>query len=79
MDKLKGMSDNLEVTDEDLEEFELPEGIQPILAEEPLESQDTKNGINLFWAPEPFNKRTGKMRRNYDIPLVQGWFKERCP
>jgi pre-mRNA-processing factor 8 len=49
------------------------------LAEEPLFNERTVGAINLYWAPEPFNKRTGKTRRNYDIPLVSGWFKERCP
>ena len=38
MEKLKGLTDNLEVTDEDLDEFELPDGVSPILSEEPLET-----------------------------------------
>ena len=79
MEKIKTLTDNYEVTDEDLEEFELPEGVQPLLAEEPLFNERTVSAINLYWAPEPFNKRTGKTRRNYDIPLVSQWFKERCP
>ena len=33
----------------------------------------------MLWAPKPFNQRCGKMRRAYDIPLIAGWFKERCP
>ena len=33
MDKLKGMTDNFEVTDEDLEEFKIPEGVEPLLQE----------------------------------------------
>lgn len=37
------------------------------------------SAINLYWAPEPYNKRTGATRRCYDIPLVSNWFKERCP
>lgn len=79
MEKFKNLSENFEVTDEDLEEFTLPSGVVPILSEEPLYNERTVNGINLYWAPEPFNKRTGKTRRNYDIPLVSNWFKERCP
>lgn len=33
----------------------------------------------MLWAPHPFNQRCGKMRRAYDIPLISGWWKERCP
>jgi hypothetical protein len=36
MDKLKNMSDNFEITDEDLEEFTLPDIIEPILSEQLL-------------------------------------------
>lgn len=67
------------VTDEDLEEFTLPEGVEPLMAEEPLYTQNTANGIGLFWAPAPFNQRTGRMRRAVDVPLVSDWFKEHCP
>jgi pre-mRNA-processing factor 8 len=43
------------VTDEELEEFTLPDDIEPILAEQPLYTENTSNGINLYWAPAPFN------------------------
>jgi len=43
------------VTDEELEEFTLPDDIESILAEQPLYTENTSNGINLYWAPEPFN------------------------
>ena len=33
----------------------------------------------MLWAPRPFNQRCGKTRRAYDIPLISGWWKERCP
>jgi pre-mRNA-processing factor 8 len=78
-EKLRGLTDNYEVTDEDLEEFTLPDTVQPILSEQPLYNEKTVSAINLYWAPEPFNKRTGPTRRCYDIPLVSSWFKERCP
>ena len=77
-EKFKGLTDNYEVTDEDLESFTLPEGVEPILSSEPLYNEKTVSGINLYWAPEPFNKRTGATRRCQDIPLVSQWFKERC-
>lgn len=76
---MKGLSENEMVTDEDLEQFVLPESVEPILHEEPLFNEHTTNAISLFWAPEPFNKRTGRTRRNLDIPLVSTWFQERCP
>ena len=78
-EKLKGLTDNFEVTDDDLEAFTLPESVQPILSEEPLFNERTVSAINLFSAPEPFNRRTGFTRRCYDIPIVSSWFKERCP
>ena len=48
----------------------MPADVEAVLAEEPLCNQDTSNAINLYWAPRPFNKRSGKTRRSYDIPLV---------
>ena len=57
----------------------MPEDIEPVIAEEPLCNQDTTNAIALLWAPSPFNQRSGKMRRCYDIALVSAWFKEQCP
>lgn len=74
MEKMKGLSENQLVSDEDLEEFVLPENVEPILAEAPLFNENTTNAISLFWAPEPFNKRTGPTRRNLDIPMVSSWF-----
>lgn len=65
--------------DEDFESFQLPEDVEPVLAEESLCNQDTTNAIGLLWAPSPFNQRSGKMRRSYDIPLISAWFKEQCP
>lgn len=67
------------LTDEDFEEFQMPEEVDAILEEEPIQNEDTTNAISLYWAPEPFNRRSGKTRRCYDIPLVSQWFKEHCP
>lgn len=66
-------------TEEDFEELEMPEGFEPLLKDTPLCTENTKNGIDLLWAPRPFNQRTGRTRRAYDIPLVSTWFRERCP
>jgi pre-mRNA-processing factor 8 len=81
-DKLKALESEINingVTDEELEAFTLPDEVEPILAEQPLYTENTANGINLYWAPVPFNQRTGKTRRACDIPLVSNWFKEHCP
>ena len=43
-EKLKGLTDNFEVTDDDLEAFTLPESVQPILSEEPLFNERTVSG-----------------------------------
>ena len=67
------------VTDEELDEFCLPDECEPLMSEEPLYTENTANGIGLFWAPEPFNQRTGRTRRCCDVPLVSAWFKEHCP
>jgi pre-mRNA-processing factor 8 len=61
------------------DEFELPEVVKPFLDDTPLYTDDTNQGIALFWAPRPFNLRAGHMRRSEDVPLVATWYKERAP
>ncbi|ORZ34180.1 PRP8 pre-mRNA processing factor 8 [Catenaria anguillulae PL171] len=61
------------------EEFELPEGIEPFFADEDIKSESTASGIALYHAPHPFNKRSGRMRRAQDVPLVKSWYLEHCP
>ncbi|CAL8460792.1 g323 [Coccomyxa elongata] len=69
-----------EVLDDDEESaFALPEEVSPFLEETPLYTDTTSAGIALLWAPHPFNKRSGHMRRAVDIPLVNSWFHEHCP
>ena len=41
-----------------------------------LYSDNTAAGIALLWAPHPFDKRSGRMRRSIDIPLINNWFME---
>jgi len=75
---MKGLSE-IELDEEDFE-FELEEKYSvPIADEYPLFTENTNYGLNLYWAPWPFNKRTGKTRRAIDVPLVASWFKEKCP
>ncbi|KAG6850059.1 hypothetical protein H0H93_001609, partial [Arthromyces matolae] len=65
--------------DADDDEFELPEDVTPFLEDHPLENELTADGIALWWAPEPYNRRSGRMRRAQDIPLVKNWYLEHCP
>ncbi|GES84299.1 pre-mRNA-processing-splicing factor 8 [Rhizophagus clarus] len=60
-------------------EFSLSSKIVPFLEDRPLYTETTADGIALWWAPYPFNKRSGRMRRAEDIPLVKNWYLEHCP
>ncbi|CAG8556682.1 15709_t:CDS:10 [Gigaspora rosea] len=64
---------------EEDEEFILPEKVSPFLESTPLYTDTTADGIALWWSPHPFNKRSGRMRRAEDIPLVKNWYLEHCP
>ncbi|KAK5100481.1 pre-mRNA-splicing factor 8 [Lithohypha guttulata] len=61
------------------EEFEMPASAEPWLADEELYTSETASAIGLWWAPYPFNKRSGKMVRAQDVPLVKQWYLEHCP
>lgn len=65
--------------DDDIEAWSLPDHVEPLMAGEPLYGEHTAAGIALLWAPAPFNKRSGHMRRALDVPLVNAWFMEHCP
>jgi len=65
-----------EVIEEDA--FTLP-GLVPLLSERTLYTDATAGGIALYFAPRPFNLRRGRTRRAFDVPLVNAWFRERCP
>jgi len=45
------------VEDDEEEDFELPEGVEPFLTEQPLYTENTAAGIALLWAPRPFDLR----------------------
>ena len=64
---------------EDGDAWVLPFGVDPILAERPLSTDNTADGLALYWAPKPFNTRSGRTRRAQDVPLVKAWYKEHCP
>ncbi|KAI9110296.1 hypothetical protein K1719_018738 [Acacia pycnantha] len=65
--------------EEEDEEWELPEGVEPLLKDTQLYTDTTAAGISLLFAPRPFNMRSGRTRRAEDIPLVSEWYKEHCP
>ncbi|MCJ1411887.1 pre-mRNA-splicing factor 8 [Ptychographa xylographoides] len=61
------------------EEFKLPGSMEPFLADEELYTSETSSAIKLWWAPFPFDRRSGKMVRAQDVPLVKQWYLEHCP
>ncbi|KAJ3106936.1 Pre-mRNA-processing-splicing factor 8, partial [Phlyctochytrium planicorne] len=61
------------------DEFLLPADVAPYMDNTPLYTDNTANGIALYWAPHPFNKRSGTTRRAIDVPLVKSWYLEHCP
>ena len=63
----------------DGEELFLPADVAPLLASANLYNEQTTSAIALYWAPRPFNMRSGYMRRCIDVPLVAAWFMEHCP
>ncbi|CEI92409.1 Putative U5 snRNP complex subunit Spp42 [Rhizopus microsporus] len=60
-------------------EFKLPETVVPFLDDTELFTDNTANAIALYWAPHPFDKRSGRTRRAQDVPLVKNWYLEHCP
>lgn len=75
-DELFGPGSN-EEPEEDA--FELPAGAEPFLAEEDIENEYTSSAIELWWAPFPFDRRSGKMVRAQDVPLVKQFYLEHPP
>ncbi|KAL9101875.1 MAG: hypothetical protein Q9163_002920 [Psora crenata] len=61
------------------EEFTLPSNMEAFLADEELYTSETSSAIALWWAPYPFDRRSGKMVRAQDVPLVKQWYLEHCP
>lgn len=75
-DELFGSGSNEEPEDE---AFELPASVEPFMADEELATEDTASAIELWWAPFPFDRRSGHMVRAQDVPLVKQWYLEHCP
>ncbi|KAF2186658.1 pre-mRNA processing splicing factor 8 [Zopfia rhizophila CBS 207.26] len=64
---------------EEDEDFELPDAVEPFMVDEELYTAETASAIALWWAPHPFDKRSGKMVRAQDVPLVKQWYLEHVP
>ncbi|PBP18561.1 PROCN-domain-containing protein [Diplocarpon rosae] len=75
-DKIFGPG-SIEEPEEDA--FELPDDVEPFLADEELYTSETASAIALWWAPFPFDRRSGRMVRAQDVPLVKQWYLEHCP
>lgn len=65
--------------EDDEDDFQLPDDIEPFMAEEDLYTPETASSIALWWAPHPFDKRSGRMVRAQDVPLVKQWYLEHVP
>ncbi|KAL4066266.1 NUC071 domain-containing protein [Scleroderma yunnanense] len=61
------------------DDFELPEEVEPFLADKPLENELTTDGIALWWAPDLYNHHLEWMRCAQDVPLVKNWYLEHRP
>ncbi|KAG9502361.1 Pre-mRNA-processing-splicing factor 8 [Fusarium musae] len=68
---------NIEESEDDA--FELPAGVEPFLADEDIENENTSSAVELWWAPYPFDRRSGRMVRAQDVPLVKQWYLEHPP
>lgn len=77
-DEIFGQGNNEEPDEED-GGFSLPGEVAPFMADEELYNDDTASAIALWWAPYPFDRRSGKMVRAQDVPLVKQWYLEHVP
>ncbi|KAH9900427.1 pre-mRNA processing splicing factor 8 [Xylariomycetidae sp. FL2044] len=68
---------NIEEPEDDA--FQLPAGVEPFLAEEEISNEDTASAIALWWAPFPFDRRSGRMVRAQDVPLIKQYYLEHVP
>lgn len=65
--------------EDDEDDFQMPEEIEPFMADEELTTPETASAIALWWAPHPFDKRSGRMVRAQDVPLVKHYYLEHVP
>ncbi|KAF1955064.1 PROCN-domain-containing protein [Byssothecium circinans] len=67
------------VDEDDEDDFQMPDEMEPFMADESLYTPETASAIALWWAPHPFDKRSGRMVRAQDVPLVKQWYLEHVP
>jgi pre-mRNA-processing factor 8 len=60
-------------------DWEAPAGLEPLLSSVAMENENTADGIELYFAPHPFDKRSGRTVRQLDVNLIGHWYKERAP
>ncbi|KAH9862380.1 Pre-mRNA-processing-splicing factor 8 [Plenodomus biglobosus] len=65
--------------EDDEDDFQMPDEIEPFMADEELTTPETASAIALWWAPHPFDKRSGRMVRAQDVPLVKHYYLEHVP
>jgi pre-mRNA-processing factor 8 len=63
----------------DEDEFELPDELEAFMQEKDISNENTADAIALYWAPYPYNMRSGRTRRAQDIPMVKNFYTEHCP
>ena len=77
-DEIFGIGNNEEPEEED-GGFVLDPNIDAFMEHESLYNEETASAIALWWAPYPFDRRSGKMVRAQDVPLVKQWYLEHVP
>lgn len=65
--------------EDDEDDFQMPDEVEPFMADEELSTPETSSAISLWWAPHPFDKRSGRTVRAQDVPLIKQWYLEHVP
>lgn len=56
--------------------LDLPDDFEPFLSDLPLEQPNTKIGLSLLFALEPYNSFEGGMKRRIDVQLCDKWYQD---
>ncbi|SCU79447.1 LADA_0B00716g1_1 [Lachancea dasiensis] len=59
------------------DDFELPQTFKAVLEDLDFELPDTKDALDLYHAPFPFNRRSGSTVRSQDVSLIKEWYLQR--
>jgi pre-mRNA-processing factor 8 len=69
--------------DDDLDGFTVPDDFAPFASDVPLEpegqSATIRQGIDLLFAPAPFNRLVGPLRRPVDVAVIDPWYRSSRP